>query len=414
MANLVVVGPLLSNESSGAELIREAKKLGHIVFLVTPESAHDPSEALAPVDLVVLIAAEFESEEAGIEAYQKVASLGEKVAAVVPGTDFGVILSARLGSLLGVPANEPDVGILLRNKFYQRQALSAYGFPSPEYHGFSNKEQLQKLAPRLNYPVVLKPVNGAGKIGVSRCDDADDLLSAFDTAREDAASRFSYLTLGHGWLVEQFLPGTKYTLELIANGDEIYPLVLTETTVVGHHFIEMGHALPAQLASDVEEKAKHLGVDLLRALNIKHGVVHLELLLHSDSPEFFTIELNGRLPGGKVPRLIERASGNNYYHLAIATLLSQKLPSIQPFTEAAAVYWFCRDNGIVTEIEGFRDIDASPGFVQKYIGLKIGDRVKRTSDGFDRIGYSMNIAPDIRSAQRFAREAAEGVRIHYA
>jgi biotin carboxylase len=382
--------------------------------VVTPQTAQDPPEALAPADLVVLIEKEFESEEAGIEAYHKILATGVQVDAIFPATEFGVVLCARLGSLLGVEANPPKVGIMLRNKLQQRQLLSRMGFPSPKYHGFSNKTGLRKIAGRLNYPIVLKPVNGAGKIGVGRYDSAVGLLSAFDNVKEDATSRFSYLALGRGWLVEQFLPGAKYTLELIANGEEILPLVLTETTVVGSHFIEMGHALPAQLPSHLAEKAKCLGVDILRALKIRHGVVHLELLLHSESSEFFIIELNGRIPGGKVPHLIEQASGNNYYQLIIATLLSRKLPNIRPFTQAAAVHWFCRQNGIVTRIDGFQELDTSPGFVQKYIGLNIGDRANATSDGFDRIGYSMNIASDLSSAQRFAREAAEKVKIQYA
>lgn len=414
MATLMFIGPLLSNESQGAELVREAKKLGHRVLVVNPETAEDPSEALAQADLTIFIEKEFESEEAGVEAYRKVSALGEEVDAIFPATEFGVVLCARLGSLLGIDANEPCVGLLLRNKLKQRQAMAEKGFPSPEYHGFSCKTELQKIASRISYPVVLKPVNGAAKIGVNRYDHADDLLSAFDLVKEDAASRYSYLSLGCGWLVEQFLPGTKYTLELIANGEEIYPLVLTETTVVGAHFIEMGHALPAQLPSHLEAKAKRLGVELLRALRIRHGVVHLELLLHSESSEFFVIELNGRIPGGKVSHLIERASGNNYYQLIISTLLSRKLPSVRPFTRAAAVYWFCRRNGRVAGIDGFQELDASPGFVQKYIGLSVGDVVEQSSDGYDRIGYSMNIAPDLRSAQRFAREAAEKVRIRYA
>lgn len=413
MAILLFIGPLLSNESQGAELIREARKLGHQVLVVTSQTAQDPPEALAPAHLVVFIENQFESQAAGIEAYQKVLATGVAVDAVFPAHEFGVVLCARLGSLLRLEANSPEVGLMLRNKLQQRQSLSELGFPSPEYHGFSNQKELQKIARRLNYPVVLKPVNGAGKIGVGRYESAEELLSAFDAVQKDAASRFSFLALGRGWLVEQFVPGSKYTLELIANGEEVYPLVLTETTVVGSHFIEMGHALPAELPAQLAEKAKRLGVDVLRALKIRHGVVHLELLLHSESSELFIIELNGRIPGGKVPHLIEQASENNYYHLILDTLLSRKLPKIRPFTRAAAVHWFCRQNGIVTRIEGFQEIDASPGFVQKYIGLKVGDQAKATADGFDRIGYSMNIASDLSSAQRFAREAAEKVKIQY-
>lgn len=414
MATLIFIGPLLSKESQGAELVREAKQLGHTVFLVNPEMAQDPPEALAPADHVIFIEHEFESEQAGAEAYRKVSSICRGADAVFPASEFGVVLCARLGSLLGVHANEIRVGLMLRDKFQQRQALAAHGFPSPECYGFSSKGELQALAPRLKYPVMLKPVNGAGKIGVSRYDNADDLLSAFDAVKEHAASRFPYLALGRSWLVEQFLPGIKFTLELIANGEEVYPLVLTETTVVGAHFIEIGHALPAQLPMYLEEKARHLGVDLLRTLGVRHGVVHLELLLHAESSEFFTIELNGRIPGGKVSHLIECASGNNYYRLILSTLLARRLPHVRPFTRAAAVHWFCRRNGTVARIEGFEEIDGSPGFVQKYIGLNVGDVVEQTSDGFDRVGYSMNIAPDLRTAQRYAREAAEKVKIQYA
>ncbi len=414
MSDLILVGPLRSTQSQGSDLLREAKAQGHRVILVTPASEREPEDVHVLADHLVRINGDMESAEAIFEAVASIRALPMSPAAIFPADEFGVVLAAAAGEQLGLPSNGSAVGRVLRDKYQQRTLLRCHGFPSPFFHRFTTEEELIALVPKLTFPVVLKPIDGAGKIGVAKARDAQGLLQAFRAAHEVVGARFSYRAVGTAWLVEEFIEGDKLTLELIvADKERITPFVLTETTLVGDNFIEIGHALPSSLAPETQADIKAYGVSVLKALGVSHGVVHLELLRRRADSQIFVIELNGRIPGGRMAKLIEVASGNNYYHIILSTLLGQALPELKPFQRAAAVHWFCGMTGEVAAIQGFDQLEEAPGFLEKFIRVGVGDQVHAHGDGFDRIGYSMHSAADLATAKDWARVAAGGVNIVY-
>ncbi|MDI3289011.1 ATP-grasp domain-containing protein [Polyangium sp. 15x6] len=414
MSDLIVIGPLRTSDSQGSDFVREAKAQGHRVIVVTSASERAPEDVHALADHLVRVEADMESDEAADEAVAKIRALAVAPAAIFPGTEQGVLLAAVAGERLGLHSNGSVVGRVLRNKYQQRRILERHGFPTPFFHRFSTERELAALLPRLTFPVVLKPVNGLSKVGVMKAFDADGLMKAFRNGREPARTRYRYLEIGAEWLVEEFIEGDKLTLELIVAGEgQITPLVLAETTVVGDNFIEIGHALPSALSPETQAEVHAYGVAVLEAVGVRHGVVHLELLRRRDDGRLFVIELNGRIPGGRVAKLIEAASGNNYYRIVLATLLSRRVPALKPFRRAVAVHWFCRTTGEVAAVEGFDELDGSPGFLEKFISVGVGDRLVAFGDGTDRVGYSMNAAADLASAKARARAAASCVRIVY-
>lgn len=414
MSDVALIGALLSSDSPGSDFVREAKAQGHQVILATPASERPIEEVYTLADHLVRIENDVESEAAIAEVTAKIRALDIRLAAIFPASEIGVILAAAVGEQLGVPSNGNAIGRVLRDKYQQRRILQRHGFPSPFFHRFETEEELVALLPALTFPVVLKPVNGLSKVGVEKAYDADGLLKAFRAGRERARAKFSYISLGAAWLVEEFIEGDKLTLELIVAGEgEITPLVLTETTVFGDNFIEVGHALPSGLAPETQAEIKAYGVSVLKAVGVRHGVVHLELLRRRSDGRIFVIELNGRIPGGRVAKLIETASDNNYYRMILATLLDRGVPEFKPFRRAVAVHWFCGATGEITAVKGFDEIEKSPGFIEKGIRVKAGDRLVASSDGYDRIGYSMNTAADIAGAKARAQAAADRVRIIY-
>lgn len=414
MATLILVGPLWSSDSQGSDLVREAKQQGHDIILVIPASETQPDDVHALATHLVRIEADAESLEAAAEAIGHIRALDMAPVAISPANECGVILAARIGLGLGLAANPEPVALALRDKSRQRATLEAAGFPTPRYACFTVKEELAAVIGQFQFPVVMKPVDGLGKVGVIKGYDVESLLNAFDHLVSEAGEKFSYCKMGGAWIVEEFIDGAKLTLELVAaNADEIVPMVLTETTCVGDKFIEVGHALPSSLPRAELDAINQYGVNVLKAIGVCHGVVHLELIRRHSDGEIFVIELNGRIPGGRMSKLIEEASGNNYYRIVIATLLSGHVPRLQPFTRCVAVHWFCRSTGVVQAIKGFDTLDEETGFVEKFVRTKVGERTVATGDGFDRIGYSMNAANDLATAKERARCAAEAVELVY-
>jgi biotin carboxylase len=417
MKQIILVGPFANFSSTAKELFEAAVSLGYEVIAIHHPKMQAPAGLLEKAKHVIELNADFENAATATEAYRKILDAGLRPVTVLPAIEFGVLLASRVGQLLGIPSNPVSVAETLRNKVRQREQLRAAGHFSPQFYAFRTYEELAREVKQFKFPVVLKPANGAGKVSVSKFYDADTLLASFREIEimSRITSKFECVDMSRLWILEEFMEGEKITLELIAaNANDILPLAITESTMIGDHFIEVGHALPAELSSELEARVKELGVKVLKDLKVSHGVVHLELLLNRKTQQLAVIETNGRMPGGKLPTLVEKASGNSYFELVLTAAATGKLPTIQPFQKAAAVHWFCREAGRVNTIVGFDEIERVPGFEEKYISVHVGDVSSPSSDGFDRIGYSMNTAATVREAKALAAQAAAKVQISYA
>ncbi len=180
MASLILVGPLWSADSQGSDLVREAHEQGHEIILLVPAGETEPAEVHALSSHLVCVEAPMESAEAGVEAVAKIAALGLRPVAIFPANECGVQLAARVGTSLGLAANPVRVGEALRNKAHQRMILEAAGFPTPRFARFTDKAELESVIAPFQFPVVMKPVDGLGKVGVIKAYEIHDNAIARD------------------------------------------------------------------------------------------------------------------------------------------------------------------------------------------------------------------------------------------
>ena len=67
-----------------------------------------------------------------------------------------------------------------RNKHRLRRMASAVGLPSPRFVQLSIADDPVRLAPRMPFPCVLKPLHLAASRGVMRADDTVQFAAAFE------------------------------------------------------------------------------------------------------------------------------------------------------------------------------------------------------------------------------------------
>ncbi len=105
-------------------------------------------------------------------------------------------------------------------------------------------------------------------------------------------------------LVEQFLTGPEYSVEVLTG------------CVVGitrkwlgpqPYFIEIGHDFPAPLTPAGYEAISSAALAGLRALGLNSGGTHVELRLTATGPVI--VEVNPRLAGGMITRMVDEATG---------------------------------------------------------------------------------------------------------
>ncbi len=175
------------------------------------------------------------------------------------------------------------------------------------------------------YPLFVKPRSGMGSAGIQKIDNNQQLTN--------------YLACSGDILVQQFIPGTEYTLDVLAD------LTGTVLSVVPRQRIEVrsGEVSKSRTVNrgDLIEQCRHI-VEQLGAI----GPVTVQCI--DTGSEVYWIEINPRLGGG-VPLAIE--AGVDYPLLLAKMLAGEKVqPQLGRFRENLTMLRY--DQAVYLEMPG--------------------------------------------------------------
>jgi len=202
-------------------------------------------------------------------------------------SDYTVVIAPEFkGILLGLSQRVVDVGGTLlspgpefveiaSDKHTTAITLHAAGLKVPRGVVVMPGE---KCPADFGYPAILKPVDGAGSLGVER-------LEAARLAPSDEGC----------YLLEQYVPGTPASVAALCVAGELQMLEPTlQRIAVDEDFAYLGGSLP--LDESLRERALQLGEQAIAALPATTGYVGVDLVLGeaADGSQDFIIEVNPR------------------------------------------------------------------------------------------------------------------------
>ncbi|MEV7062676.1 ATP-grasp domain-containing protein [Streptomyces collinus] len=284
---------------TGRQFAQQARTLGIQPVLLCadpgryPYVAEDDVRALVvdtADDAAVLVAARRLQEQAPI-------------AGVTSSSEYYVATAAATARALGLPGPDADAVRECRDKARQRQRLHEAGVGVPRHERVHGVDGARAAASRIGYPVVLKPVQGSGSLGVRLCADAEE-VSAHAAALTSAAVNERGVAVPRDVLVEEYLRGAEYSVEVFGH---------TAVVVVAKHlgplpdFVELGHDVPAPIPADATALLRDEAVRAVKALGLGWGAAHVELRMDGDDVR--VVEVNPRLAGGMIPELVRLALG---------------------------------------------------------------------------------------------------------
>ena len=82
----------------------------------------------------------------------------------------GVEVAAEIREALGVPGQSYEQALRFRNKDLMKQALAAGGVRVPHHAVATNAAEVWAAAEQVGYPLIIKPIAGAGSQDTFRCD----------------------------------------------------------------------------------------------------------------------------------------------------------------------------------------------------------------------------------------------------
>jgi hypothetical protein len=202
----------------------------------------------------------------------------------------GVILAGALRDALGVPGQTREQAVRFRDKQAMKEAVVAAGVRAPYSHRARTVTEVWEGAEQVGYPLIIKPIAGAGSQDTYRCNEPSELTAAL--ARLGHIEEVS---------VEEFIEADEYTFDTICIDGEIRyfhigfyrprPLIARSVEWISPQTLSYRAVDDPRLAG-----GRAMGEAVLRALDRGTGFSHMEWYLKADGEAVFG-EIAARPPG---------------------------------------------------------------------------------------------------------------------
>lgn len=391
------------------DILAAAQAGGHAVALLTADPAHYRAQAaLAP-----LLAA-IEVIDAGDFAVERLLPmLAGRFDAVLCLQDLRIAEAATIAAALGLRHVSPKTAALCRDKAAVRARLAAAGMPQPLFARVRGATALIAAVEALGLPLVVKPVDGFGSQNIFALRDAADLARLRVSADLIAEAPGDYglgVVAAGEMLVERLLVGPLVGCDTMSvDGRHMLLGVNEKMAFAPPSFALRGGCFTADVGqfADLAAYTAHV----LDAIGFADGAAHIELILTAAGPQL--VEINPRLVGARIGRLISAARGRSVHADLIALHTQARLPPPAPYPAHAVTRWLAAPMmGTLRAIAWPPCRD--PGFVGATILAQPGDPVTPPFDNADRLGCVMTAGADRAAAEALAEVLVAGARIDVA
>jgi biotin carboxylase len=325
------------------------------------------------------------------------------LAGITSSSEYFVQTAARVATVLGLPAQDERAIGNCRDKATQRRLLRAARVTVPDFVACATAAEVERAAAELGGPVVVKPVYGSGSEGVRRCVNPG--------AARWWATRL--LAVGRGrLLVEAEVPGPEFSVEII-DGE---PVGVTRKHVGRPpYFVETGHDHPAELPPAAAAALTSVAMHAVRAIGHTAGPAHVELrAVPGGEPAI--IEINPRLAGGLIPRLVHLATGRNLVAEVVAAAAGRPAArSLHTAGRFASIRFLLPSRaGMVAEVTGLAAARGVPGVVDAACVLAPGADIRFQNSFKDRVGHVIGTGATAAEAITATERAIAEIRLTYA
>jgi biotin carboxylase len=333
--------------------------------------------------------------------------------AVVPMTEYATPFAARLAERFGLPGAGYGAALILRDKELLRKVSRAAGVANPD--SAQAHEPGDVLAFMRAHPgrVVLKPANRQASVGTQVIGHPAEVAEAWRTCTvQDEGIFVPDRVMDVRMLVEQFVTGHEYSVEmLVGGGRRLFANVTGKKLFAGPRPIEAAHVVPADIGPELADLLARQTLQVLSAAGFQDGIVHCEWIVSDGVPHL--VECAGRFAGDGIIDLIQRAYpvelNRAYFEVMSGEPVSVELPDRA--AAAAAVRFLDIEPGVVTAVRGLEQAQQAEGVYAACVDYEVGAEFDGLHSSWDRAGEVMVTARTPAQALARAEAAAALIEI---
>jgi biotin carboxylase len=294
----------ITTYEKGQEFLRECKRQGCRVFLLTAETLRNADWPRESLDEVFHIPADLPTPEI-VKAVTYIAR-EKKIDRIVALDEFDMETAATLREHMRIPGMGLTTTRYFRDKLAMRMKALENGIRVPDFIPVLNRNDIRYYLDHVPGPWVLKPRSEASAIGIKKIDSAEALWPILESLGDQQSS----------FLLEQFVPGDVYHVDSVVSELEVVFCSVSRYGQPPMAVAQQGGIFTTYLLSGDSEEAvslRALNRDLITSLGLVRGVSHAEFIRARRDGHFNFLECAARVGGAYISDMVETATGINLW-----------------------------------------------------------------------------------------------------
>ncbi len=300
----------LATYFKGVDFIRECKKLGANVILITKEKMLKEDWPRESLDEVFAL-----PNDAGPPLFIDLVGFlakQNKPDRIVALEEFDVMTAALVREHFCLPGMSSSTAKTFRDKMAMAISAAAASVRVPEFVPLINLEEVEAFMKRVPPPWIIKPRSDVSAIGILRVDKPEEVWTVIEdrNSRDNLRERASY------YLLAKFIPGEVFHVDSIVDDGRAQ---FVGANRYGRPPLEVAHGGGAYISHSVahgsgnEKKLFALNRKLIKGLKLERGAAHAEFIKSDADGEFYFLEIAARVGGAYIAEVLEAATGVNLW-----------------------------------------------------------------------------------------------------
>ena len=172
----------------------------------------------------------------------------------------------------------------------------------------------------------------------------------------------------------------------------------------------MGHSQPSRLPFADVEKIKDLACRAVKAVGIKCGPAHVEIMNTAGGPKM--VELGARMGGDCITtHLVPLSTGIDMVEATLRIACGEHPDIEKKFDRGSAIRYFDVPRGKITDISGIKEAEKASEIREIAFVKEIGNEVGNIGSSTDRVGFVIAQAENAIDAVAACEQALKKVKI---
>jgi len=294
----------ITTYEKGQEFMRECKRLGCRVFLLTAEKLRNADWPRESLEDMFYLPAEIPLSDI-VQAVTHLART-HKIDRIVALDEYDMETASTLREHLRVPGMGLTTMRYFRDKLAMRMRALDRGVRVPDFVPVFNHADIRYYLEHVPGPWVLKPRQEASAIGIKKIHVADELWPILEQLGDKQST----------YLLEKFVPGDVYHVDSVVCENEV---IFANVSKYGKPPMNVAQGggvfttFTVPRGSDADAALRQINRDLIAALGLVRGVAHAEFIQAHADGHFYFLECAARVGGAYINEMVEAATGINLW-----------------------------------------------------------------------------------------------------